>query len=177
VKGVIETVTLEYIHFCLQQLRNGYSSHETKQKLRSFIKEENTENSSVSYDSYGAPKMYKMFDILVGTSMGAIISVALARLHMQPKELREEVVEIARDIFPPSAGRNRIISFALFAPVSKPENIDTVKNRWKNTSKINFRSIHGVVRTATQNSAWLLRKQMIQLFMCSVRTYTIPVKK
>jgi len=102
VKGVIETVTLEYIHFCLQQLRNGYSSHETKQKLRSFIKEENTENSSVSYDSYGAPKMYKMFDILVGTSMGAIISVALARLHMQPKELREEVVEIARDIFPPS---------------------------------------------------------------------------
>ena len=101
VKGIIETNTLEYMHFCLQQFTKGYSVTQTFDAFDDFLNDKG-ENVTYTYDQDGAPKMYKMFDVMVGTSMGAIISVAMARLHMSPDELKREVLEIATEIFPPN---------------------------------------------------------------------------
>lgn len=101
VLGIIEAMTLKYIHFCLQKLTQGVRTSQILQRLERFIRHNNEmDGENCSYVPNGMPNLHKMFDMIVGTSMGAIISAAIARLHMSPVDICDEVTGIAPDIFP-----------------------------------------------------------------------------
>ena len=72
-----------------------------------FLKKEEKRQQELSlYKPDGKPEIYKCFDGIVGTSTGAILSVALGRLNMTPTILADEMELAAKVIFPPKTWYN-----------------------------------------------------------------------
>ena len=96
VKGIVEAQTLMSMQYCI----NKYFSYDAERLEEDLLKFLECSMKKPFAEEDHHLKMHYMFDAMCGTSTGAIVATALARMHLSPAKIIEEFYEISKLIFP-----------------------------------------------------------------------------